>query len=252
MTLIPVLLYHSVTSDPARRGDRFTVSYADFAMHADELRASGRTPLCMTELAEALRGERPLPERPVAVTFDDGYADTYDAVQALLARGISATVYATAGEIATPSRLSAARLHELAHTPSVEIGAHSFNRRRLDELDAYTPCFEARASKLRLETLTQIEIRSFAYPHGAYDERARQAVIDAGFRSAAAVKNALSHSADDVFAIARWTVTAGTPASRIAQVLEGVGVPIAWAGERFRTRAYRFARRHRRLLGNPQ
>ncbi|HZC13618.1 MAG TPA: polysaccharide deacetylase family protein, partial [Thermoleophilaceae bacterium] len=109
-----------------------------------------------------------------------------------------------------------------------------------------------RASKLRLETLTQIEIRSFAYPHGAYDERARQAVIDAGFRSAAAVKNALSHSADDVFAIARWTVTAGTPASRIAQVLEGVGVPIAWAGERFRTRAYRFARRHRRLLGNPQ
>jgi peptidoglycan/xylan/chitin deacetylase (PgdA/CDA1 family) len=248
MTLIPVLLYHSVSDTAGRSGDRFTVAPSEFAAHADALRASGRTPLSMTELAEALRGERPLPERPVAVTFDDGYADTYDAIATLLAHGIPSTVYATATEVGTESRLSPAQLYELAHTPLVEIGAHAFSHRRLDELDDPAPFCEARTSKAELEALTQVEIRSFAYPHGAYDRHTRGAVIEAGYRSAAAVKNAVSHVNDDVYAIARWTVTAGTPASRIAQVLEGVGVPLAWAEERWRTRAYRVVRRARRRL----
>jgi hypothetical protein len=91
-------------------------------------------------------------------------------------------------------------------------------------------------------------VHSFAYPHGVYDRRVRQAVITGGYRSAVAVKNAVSHPADDPFAIARWTVTAGTPASRIAQVLEGESVPVAWSHERVRTRAYRMVRRGRRRL----
>jgi peptidoglycan/xylan/chitin deacetylase (PgdA/CDA1 family) len=246
MTLIPVLLYHSIADEP---GDRLTVRPSEFAAHADVLRASGRTPLCMTELAAALTGERALPERPVAVTFDDGYADTYDAVEIVLARGLSATVYATAAEIGTKDRLTPARLYELAHTPSIEIGAHAFRHQRLDELEDPAPFLEARKSKSQLEALTQVEVLSFAYPDGAYDQGARSAVIEAGYRSAAAVKNAISHSADDVFAIARWMVTAGTSASRIAQILEGVGVPLAWTGERRRTRAYRVVRRGRRKLG---
>ena len=56
----------------------------------------------------------------------------------------------------------------------------------------------------------QTSVHSFSYPHGCYDHRVRSAVVEAGFRSAVAVKNALSHDHDDPFAIARWTVTAGT------------------------------------------
>jgi peptidoglycan/xylan/chitin deacetylase (PgdA/CDA1 family) len=246
MTLTPVLLYHSVADEP---GDRLTVRPSEFTGHADVLRASGRTPLCMSELGAALTGERPLSERPVAVTFDSGYAGTYDAVHGLLARGLSSTVYATATEIGTKDRLSPAQLYALAHTPGVEIGAHSFHHRRLAKLEDPAPFLEARRGKAELEALTQVEVLSFAYPDGAYDESARAAVIEAGYHSAAAVKNAISHSADDVFAIARWTVTAGTSAARIAQVLEGVDVPLAWTQKRRRTRAYRLVRRGRRRPG---
>jgi peptidoglycan/xylan/chitin deacetylase (PgdA/CDA1 family) len=246
MTLIPVLLYHSVADEP---GDRLTVRPSEFTGHADVLRASGRTPLRMSELAAALTGERPLPERPVAVTFDGGYADAADAVHTLLARGLSATVYATATEIGTTDRLSPAQLYALAHTPGVEIGAHSFRHRRLDKLEDPAPFLEARRSKAELEALTQVDVLSFAYPDGAYDQGVRAAVIEAGYQSAAAVKHAISHSADDVFAIARWTVTANTSASRIAQVLEGVDVPLAWTRERRHPRAYRLVRRGRRRRG---
>src|SRR5919197_1456854 len=59
-------------------------------------------------------------------------------------------------------------------------------------------------SRAAFEALTEWPVLSFAYPHGAYDWRARDAVIAAGYRSAVAVKNAASHLGDDPFAIARW------------------------------------------------
>jgi peptidoglycan/xylan/chitin deacetylase (PgdA/CDA1 family) len=204
--------------------------------------------VCITELADALRGRRSLPERPVAITFDDGFADTHDAVKALLRRGLSSTVYVTTGMVGRADRLSRSDLAALSRLPGVELGAHAVRHRRLDELDDRELADEIRTSKAALEELAQRAVLSFAYPHGAYDRRVRDAVIAAGYRSAAAVKNAASHPGDDPFAIARWTVTAGTRASRIAEVLEGEGIPPAWGPERLRTRGYRAARRQRRRL----
>jgi peptidoglycan/xylan/chitin deacetylase (PgdA/CDA1 family) len=242
-----VLLYHSVADEPS--GDwRFSVPRARFEAHADAIAASGRTTLSISALAAALRGERALPQRPAAVTFDDGFADSYDAVHSLRRRGVCSTLYVITGEIGAPSRLDRSRVVELAQLSSVEVGAHCVHHRYLDELDAREIADELENSKTELEDLVQMVVESFAYPHGAYDGRVRQAVIDAGYRSAAAVKNALSHTADDPFAIARWTVTRGTPASRVVEVLEGKNVLRAWRNERFRTGAYRTVRRGRRRL----
>jgi peptidoglycan/xylan/chitin deacetylase (PgdA/CDA1 family) len=247
-TIVPVLLYHSVADHPRRSERRYTVSRARFDAHADAIRESGRAALRITELAEALRGERPLPDRTVAITFDDGCDGTSDAVEALIDRDIPSTVYVTTAEIGAQGRLTSSELMALAKLPYVELGAHAVRHRRLDQLYDRELVEEVRVSRCRLEELIQLTVRSFAYPHGAYDERVRSAVIDAGYTSAAAVKNALSHSADDSFAIARWTVTSGTLPSRIAEVLEGKAVPLAWRHERLRTRAYRTARRRRYRL----
>lgn len=244
--IIPVLLYHSVTDDPGR--DRFAVSRETFEAHAAAVKSSGRVTLRISELATAIRERRRFSQRAVALTFDDGFADTYDAVYSLLERGLSSTVYVTTSEVGAPDRLTRSQVAELAHIPEIEIGAHAVHHRYLDELHDRELADETKLSKSQLEDMTQMSIRSFAYPHGAYDERVRQAVIDAGYGSAVAVKNAISHAVDDTFAIARWTVTSDTSAARIAQVLEGEKVPRSWARERVRTRAYRTVRRGRRRL----
>jgi peptidoglycan/xylan/chitin deacetylase (PgdA/CDA1 family) len=195
-----------------------------------------------------LRGERPLVDRPVAITFDDGYADTFDAIELLRRRGLCATVYITTGEIGAARRLSAEQIVTLSRLRTVELGAHAVRHRRLDELDDSELALEVQASKWALERLTGVSVNSFSYPHGAYDERVRAAVIEAGYTSAASVKNALSHPDDDPFAIARFTVTGTVPTARIGEVLEGRHAPLAWTGERLRTRAYRVLRRSRRRL----
>jgi peptidoglycan/xylan/chitin deacetylase (PgdA/CDA1 family) len=246
---VPVLLYHSVNDRPGPAERPYAVSRSGFAAHADAVRAAGRRAVTISSLAAGLRSGLPPSARALAITFDDGYADNLDAVEALVDRGLPSTVYVTSGDVGRRNRLTASQLALLASIPGIEIGAHAVRHRRLDELGERELAEEVTASKVLLEELTGKAIRSFSYPHGAYDWRVRRAVIAAGYHSAVAVKNALSHDADDPFAIARWTVTRGTSALRVAAVIEGEGVPRAWTHERLRTRASRVARRSRRRMG---
>ena len=245
--IVPVLLYHSVSDHPSK-DERFTVSTAMFEAHADAIEASGRATVTIGELARAVRGENSLPAGVAAITFDDGFADNHAAVLSLLRRQLRSTVYVTTRPLGTTDRLTSSQVAELARMSGVEVGAHSVRHPYLDELGDAEIAEEVGASKRRLEDIVQARVRSFAYPHGAYDARVRQAVINAGYHSAVAVKNAVSHLGDDPFAIARWTVTADTTPSRITEVLQGTDVPRAWPNERVRTRAYRRVRRMRRRV----
>jgi peptidoglycan/xylan/chitin deacetylase (PgdA/CDA1 family) len=246
--VIPVLLYHSVADvAPFEALRHYTVTPSQFREHVAAIAASGRTPMTVSELAGALKGERPLPLRPVAVTFDDGYDDTPAAVELLRNAGISSTVYVTTGTIATPRGISEALLPALIAS-ALEIGAHTVTHPHLDEIPTSDAAAEIGDSRRELEERLGGPVESFAYPHGAHDRAIRDAVIAAGFTSAAAVKNALSHRGDDPFAIARWTVTSNVSAGAIADVLEGPPPQLVWSGERRRTKVSRSARRMRRRI----
>jgi peptidoglycan/xylan/chitin deacetylase (PgdA/CDA1 family) len=246
--VIPVLVYHSVADDPPQDERRWTVTPSEFATHLDVVRATGRLPIGISLLATALRGGRAL-ERPVmAITFDDGNADNLAAVAELGTRGWPATVYVTTGDVDTRGHLTSDEVAILARDPLVEVGAHTITHPYLDELGEEELHEEVTGAKAQLEEMTGTEARTFAYPYGAYDRRVRDAVAAAGFDSACAVKNALSHRADDPLAIARWIVERDTPPERLAEVLSGRGIPRAWAHERLRTTAYRRVRRLRRRV----
>jgi peptidoglycan/xylan/chitin deacetylase (PgdA/CDA1 family) len=244
-TLVPVLLYHSVSDLPAAGQEAFTVTPRRFADHVAAIVDSGRVALTVSELAAAIRGERDLPERAVAVTFDDGFDDTPAATELLRANGLVGTVYVTAGRVGRSDGMSAAALDEL-RASGAEIGAHTVSHPYLDELARSAAAREIAESKSQLEQHLGSPVRTFAYPHGAYDGGVRFAVVAAGFTSGAAVKNALSHSADDPFAIARWTVMGETSTDTVCETLAGRGLPVAWRNERLRTRVFREYRRIRR------
>jgi peptidoglycan/xylan/chitin deacetylase (PgdA/CDA1 family) len=247
---VPILLYHSVCDRPVAGQEGFTVTPAVFREHVCAISDAGRAPLTISELATALRTERGLPPRPVLVTFDDGFADVRPAVELLLGAGLAATVFVTSGWVGREGMLTPGGLRELNKLDErVELGAHSVTHPRLDELRTAQATEEIADSKAALESVLEAPLRSFSYPHGAYDTRVRAAVIDAGFSVAAAVKNALSHERDDVFALARMTVMSDTSAARIGTLLNGSGAPLAWGEERLRTRCFRSYRRFCRRVG---
>lgn len=248
---LPVLLYHGVRDVPVAGLERWTLSAVTFAEHVDVLASSGRTPMTMSQLAACLRGEADLPAEPMAITFDDGWDDTLAAVAALTERGLPSTTYIQTGRIGAADFLDVAGVRALDGLGDVvEVGAHTIDHLRLDELAGAALDREIAGSKAALEDVLGHPVAGFAYPHGAHDQRSRAAVIAAGYTHAAAVKNALSHPGDDPFAIARWTVAPGVGAARLRAVLAGDGVSVVRAGDRPRTVASRAVRRlRRRLMG---
>src|ERR1019366_3437192 len=160
---IPVLLYHSVAdAPPPGQQLQFTVTPARFAEHVATISASGRTPMTISELASGLNRQRALPERPVAVTFDDGFDDTPPAVSQLWAAGISSTVYVTTGNIGTPRGISLAGLAALADG-GAELGAHTVSHPHLDELPARAAASEIGDSRRQLEEHLGRNVATFAY-----------------------------------------------------------------------------------------
>ena len=256
MTRIPILLYHSVSLAPPPVIAPFAVTPQDFERQLDLVASGGFSVLTVSAFAEALTGREPLPPRPLLITFDDGFADFYDtALPALRERALRATLYVpTALLRGSPERV---RLRSLGDSllewsqlrplreAGVEIGAHSHTHPHLDTLSAAAAKEEIVHSKALLEDELGTEVESFAYPNGYSSPTVRRLVAEAGFRSACAVKNAFSSPADDVFALARLTLTAAMPLSGFRAWLAGAGAPDAFAGERLQTRVWRAYRRAR-------
>ena len=258
MTAVPVLMYHSVTADPAAATRALSVHPSAFAEQLAVLRDGGYTGLTFGDLGELLRTGSPLPARPVVVTLDDGYADAHEEALPLLAEyGFAATVFVTPGWLRDAAGFAAGRplaralswsqVRELADA-GVEIGAHSQSHPQLDQLPDETLHAELGISKAVLEDRLGRAVTAMAYPFGYHRSRVRQAVAAAGYRHAAAVGNAATRPADDPLARPRLTVRRTTTTATFTRIVACTDLARIYAVDRFATGGWSCVRRARRLL----
>lgn len=255
---VPILVYHSISDDPHPYICNFTVSPRTFGRHLDMVEAAGLTALTVSQFA-ALRRGGGLPERPVLITFDDGWADTLtEALPQLHQRGMPATLYVTTGFLqggSRPTRISApmsaalrwSDLHQLA-AGGVELGAHTVSHPELDAVRRRTARLEIATSRHDLQQYLGHAVESFAYPHGYQDRAVRAMVAAAGYTSACVVKNAFASRHDDPMALARILVRSDTSLATMHTWLRGFGAPVDDGRDHWRTRAWRSYRRSRAAL----
>lgn len=258
---LPILLYHSIADDVPRPLAPFTVSIDRFQDHLDLIERLGFTAVSVKELQQHCSLRRPLPAKPVGITFDDGFEDFYvNAWPALRTRGMSGTLYVVSGMLGGRSQwlyrlgaggvpmLSPEQLLQIA-ADGVEVGSHSVTHPELDNIDPRRAWHEISDSKHQLEDLLQQPVESFAYPHGHHTKNVRDMAVAAGYTSAVGVRNMISHRDDHLFALARVTIMADTTSADLERILSGQAYRRAPARELFRTKAARQVRRLRRLLG---
>jgi len=252
---VPILLYHSVGQETSGLLGPYTTTPAAFRDQMAWVADEGYTTVTIRRLAQALAGAAPLPPRPLAITFDDGLADfSRHALPVLADFGHRSTMFVTTAVMwrSRPMTLAGRRTlsrSEVAALPEagVEVGGHGHDHLQLDLLPAPRVASQVRVCKDELEQALGTEVASFAYPHGYSRGVNRRLVREAGFSAACAVKNQLSHAADDPMALARVMLTAeqSVPFLRRAvgeQALATAGrthrpVATAWRAARFvRTR----------------
>ena len=253
---IPVLLYHAVMEEPPGWIAEFTVTPGAFASQLDAIVDSGRTPVPISVLVDHLAGRGPLPERPVVLTFDDGFADLPGpTAEALAGRSIPATAYLTTGALApgSGSLLPPAPMMSLTQAPlleqyGVEIGSHTVTHAQLDTLSGASVRRELTESKAVLENVLRHEVTHLAYPHGYNSPAVRLAARAAGYVSAAAVRHALSSSRDESFRIARLILRRGHTVRDVEAWMAGGGAPVAPFPDSLPTVGWRLYRRTRAVV----
>lgn len=165
-----VLEYHHVSDDVEDEGWAYTVPVADFKEQLDYLQAQGYTTISMQDFVRAKKGKQELPEKPVILTFDDGYEDNYTVLLPMLEeRGMKATVYMVTNSIGRKGYLSWNQLRDMQNR-GIELGSHTANHQPLTSLERDKQAEEMKLSKLLMEWNGLKTIFTFSYPNGAYDE----------------------------------------------------------------------------------
>lgn len=227
----PILMYHAVAENPPAATRRLSISPRSLDEQIAFLVDRGFTGMTFSDLAHAFETGKALPERPVALTFDDGYADFAENAWPILRRyDFPATVFVTSGWIADAGpnaagapldqMLNWAQVRELA-AAGIEIGAHSHSHPKLDRLNDAALCLELRVGRALLEDRIGAPVRSLAYPFGYSTPRVRLATRAAGYGCAAAVRNFRATSADDIFMLPRLTIRRSTDHAAFAAVMDG-------------------------------
>ena len=73
---LPIVMYHHM-SPKARLWGEYVISPEQFESDLEYLKTHGYTPISTRELFAWYDGEGALPEKPVMITFDDGYESTF-------------------------------------------------------------------------------------------------------------------------------------------------------------------------------
>jgi peptidoglycan/xylan/chitin deacetylase (PgdA/CDA1 family) len=208
---VPILMYHYIRVPPDYAADRIgwglSTSPEDFKLQMNYLAQRGYHPITLTDLRDYLRGNRPLPDRPVVITFDDGYADLYtQAFPVLKYHHFKAVAYIVSGFVGRIGQnVMPDQVREM-DAYGIEIGAHTANHVDLTSAGGSLGS-EVSGSKAALEALVGHPVLDFCYPSGRYNAAVIQAVQAAGFDSATTTESGAVHTLNDRFTWSRVRVS---------------------------------------------
>lgn len=217
---IPVVMYHSILKDEARHG-KYVISPAEFESDLAYLKDHGYTTILMSDLIAYTQGAE-LPEKPVLLTFDDGYynnylyafesAKKYQSKFVLSPIGFYADQYSdTPDENAYYSHATWDELKEMVDSGLVEVQNHSYNLHKSDggrlgvkkasgeTEQQYETMLTQDLMKAQEEIEQHVGIRpsTFVYPFGAVSKGTPAIVKKLGFSATLSCEERISRITRD-------------------------------------------------------
>jgi len=207
---VPILMYHYI-SDPPPGSDRLryslSVTPANFDAQMSYLQQAGFRAITLEDLYNYLMQGTPLPDKPIILTFDDGYEDAFTFAMPILQKhGFLGTFFVLTGpadrdgeegcyltwkQIAT---MSAAGMDMELHGRE-----HVDLRNRPNDFLVH----QIAGGRDSIEAHTGRPVRWFAYPSGHYDAAVVRVLKSAGFVGSATTAYGRTHTASGFFDLQR-------------------------------------------------
>lgn len=202
---LTVIMYHSVLKDESQHGE-YVISPVELEKDLKYLNDNGYTTVTSGELIDFVYSKKPLPDKPVMLTFDDGSLNNYTYVLPLLEKYNMKAVFSVVGSFCdreqTQTRRSDAysyinwdEVKALYQSGKVDIACHSYNFHSLSERKGaaikdgesykeYRSAFLSDTNKF----LNEAEEKAgavpdiYAYPYGFMSEESKNLVKTCGFK----------------------------------------------------------------------
>ncbi|CAM3038619.1 polysaccharide deacetylase family protein [Paenibacillus sediminis] len=178
---IPILMYHSIGLN-----DRSTLFVPPkvFNKQMEHLKNAGYHTMTFKDLIN-WKTEEVIPDKPILITFDDGYLDNFTIVYPILKRlQMKATIFVTSDFIGFPNHLNWGQIKEMEQSGCIEIGVHTRHHLDLTKNNPLQLVDEVWGAKQRLEKRLGHPMIAFAYPSGKFNHKVVEAVKRAGFEFA--------------------------------------------------------------------
>ena len=220
---VPIMMYHDIL--PVKQIP-YDLTPTELRQHFEQIKSSQLTPISLDQLIAHLRTGSLLPEKPILLTFDDGYGGHYRYAYPLLKEYGYPAVFSIhtswVGVNVGRTHVSWQELRTMAQDPLVTIASHSKTHPALTRLSNQKLAQEVVDSKKILEARLDRPVKYFTYPYGFHDARVKQAVAKAHYLAALAYAvptERFSNQSADLLSLARFEK------AQLAKVL-----PQAWGG----------------------
>lgn len=189
---VPILMYHVIAPGP----NNLYVPPEELEAHLIYLAKQGYHGITLQRLYDHFNEGAPLPERPVVLTFDDGYADFDTAALPLLQKhGFTATLFVITGYVGDPGYITWEQAQAIVEA-GIEIGSHTVSHPDLRTAGEKGLQRELGESRQTLEERLGVRADFFAYPAGRYNEKSL-AVVRQHYRGAVTTASGMATPCQD-------------------------------------------------------
>ncbi|MBR2452473.1 MAG: polysaccharide deacetylase family protein [Clostridia bacterium] len=241
---VPIIMYHSILRS-SHSGSEYIISEADFERDLKFLKKQGYTPIVMQDLIDFVDGKGTLPEKPIILTFDDGYFNNcsyafpllkkYDCKAVISIIGYYTDLYTeTPDENPAYSHLTWKDIKEMIASGNVEFQNHSYNLHTIDKgrngtkkkkgesLADYKAVLTSDLGKLQDAFKNNVGFTptTFTYPFGSVSNDSFDIIQEMGFRASLSCESGMNHigkNSDDLYMLKRYL---RTPKKSVQAILE--------------------------------
>ena len=234
---LPIIMYHGLLKEEKRQG-QFIISPNLFEQDLRYLQENGYTTVVIADLIAYVQDGKPLPEKPVMLTFDDGYYNNYLYAFPLLKQYNCKMVLSPIGRYtdeytqnkdthANYAHCSWDAVREMMASGLVEFQNHSYNLHSIDsgrkgaKKKAVESLVDYRA--LLVEDVMKMQTRmreetgytptAFVYPFGAVSSESLPILKELGFQATLICEshiNAITRDPECLYGLGRYRRPAKT------------------------------------------
>lgn len=227
-----ILLYHSVGDVDPRDNLGIRIDKENFLHQMKFLKENNYNVCRLTDAVDYIKRKSPIPNKTVAISFDDGYKDNALFALPIMEKfGFGAVFFVTVDYI---GRVKTSPHRDWQHWECMgwddlkdlidrgyDIGSHSLHHIDLSKLDKEAREKELKLSKEMIESSLKEDIEFFSYPYGYFDEELLNIVKNVGYRAACTTTPGINTFTADLYKLKRTEIVNRDRLDSFRDKLEG-------------------------------